>query len=128
MAAKVEDNVLKEYRKALVTAFNSKYHDLSSALEGSMQMFSEKTHAAHMISPSVLKSKDFCSIANAFLAGLNLKDSVQDVQQYCQRFIDILQDVGGPALDVAKHLSIRWSAATKVLTTVGSGKEGNTVP
>ena len=49
-----------------------------------------------MISESVMKSKDFTSIATEFLAGLNFKDKVLDVQQYCQHFVGILEDLGGP--------------------------------
>ena len=52
-----------------------------------------------MISESVMKSKDFTSIASIateFLAGLNFKDKVLDVQQYCQHFVGILEDLGGP--------------------------------
>ena len=127
MATIVEDDVLKKYRKSVVTAFNSHYYDLSSALEGSMQMFAQKALAAALISPSVMKSKNFDSIATDFLAGLKLKDNVLDVQQYCQHFIDILHDVGGPAVVAAKRLSVRWND-TKFLTTVDSGKHKSLVP
>ena len=110
MATVDESDGLTKYRETVVTVFNSQYYVLRSAVEDSMQEFAGKAYAAHMISKSVMRSKDFYSITTDFLDGLNFKNSVQDIQQYCQRFIDILEDLGGPALEAARLLSIRWSA------------------
>ena len=116
-----ENYVLEKYKKAVEKEFNSSYADLSSALECSMEMFVEKAHAADLISESVMKSKNFDKIAKEFLAGLNFKDRELDIQQHCQCFIDILEDLGGPAGDAAKHLSIRWSAAKFLSAPVSTG-------
>ena len=121
MASTVESDVVKKYRKAVATEFNSQYSYLSSALEGSMQKFAEKALGAALISPASMKSKNFDNIAVDFLAGLNFKDSVVNVQQYCQCFVDILEDLGGPAVDAARDLSVRWSAAKLLTTSVNSG-------
>ena len=120
-----ESDVLKKYKKAVKNEFNSCYAKLSSALEGSMQKFAEKARAADLISVSVMKSRNFDNIATDFLAGLDFKDRVLDIQEYCQCFIDILEDLGGPAVDAAKHLSIRWSASKFLSAPVSTGIHRN---
>ena len=120
-----ESDASKKYKKAVNKEFNSLYADLSSSLKSSMQTFGEKAFGAGLISVSAMKSKNFDNIATDFLAGLNLKDSVLDIQKYCQCFIDILEDLGGPAVAAAKHLSIRWSAAKFLSTPVNSGIHRN---
>ena len=122
LEAKPEEEAVKKYRRVVVEQFNSRYDAISSVLEGSMQKFVEKAYAAHLISDAVMKSKDFSKIATDFKAGLQFKHTVLDIQQYCQRFLDILEDLGGPSVDAAKHLEIRWSAG-KLLTTSGMEAE-----
>ena len=122
LEAKPEVKAVKKYRRVVVEEFNSQYAVISSVLEGSMSKFVEKARGAHLISETVMKSKDFSMIATDFLAGLNFKVTVLDIEQYCQRFLDILEDLGGPAVDAAKHLNIRWSAG-KLLTTSGKQAE-----
>lgn len=118
LEAKPEDEAVKKYRRVVVDEFNSQYAAISSVLEGSMQKFVEKALAARLISETAMKSKDFSMIATDFKAGLQFKDTVLDIQHYCQSFIEILEDLGGPAVDAANHLYIRWSAV-KLLTTSG---------
>ena len=118
LEAKPDEEAVKKYRRVVVEEFNSQYAVISSVLEGSMQKFVEKAFAAHLISDSVMISKDFSMIAADFKAGLQCKHTVLDIQQYCQRFLDILEELGGPSVDAAKHLNIKWSAG-KLLTTSG---------
>ena len=117
----LESDVLEKYKKAVKKEFDACYAKLSSVVEGSMQKFAEKARAADLISMSVMRSKNFDNIANDFLAGLDFKDRVLDIQQHCQCFIDILEDLGGPAVDAAKHLSIRWSTAKFLSAPVSTG-------
>ena len=122
LEAKFEEEAIKKYRRAVVEEFTSQYAAISSVLEVSMQKFVEKAFAAHLISETAMKSKDFFMIATDFKTGLQSKDTVLDIQHYCQSFIEILEDLGSPAVGVAKRLDIRWSAG-KFLTTSGMQAE-----
>ena len=93
MEAKPEVEAVKKYRRVVVEEFNSQYAAISSVLDGSMSKFVEKARGAHLISETVMKSKDFSMIATEFLAGLNFKVTVLDIQQYCQRFLDIQLEI-----------------------------------
>ena len=122
LEAKPEEEAVKKYRRVVVEEFNNQYAVISSVLKGSMQTFVEKAYAARLISETVMKCKEFSMIATEFKAGLQFEHTVLDIQQYCQRFLDILEDLGGPAVSAGKHLDIRWSAG-KFLTTSGMQAE-----
>ena len=122
MATKPEDdNALKKYKKAIFKELQSHYDNLSSVLEGCMPEFAKKAYAADLISEPVMKSRNFDSIISQFRAKLKLKHNISEIKQHCTRFIDILEEIGGPAVDAAKELSLRWSAAKLFTPNLRSG-------
>ena len=122
MAAKSEDDdALEKYKKAIVKEFRSQYDKLSSVLEGCIPEFAKKAYAADLISEPVMKSRNFDSIANEFRAGLEFKHNISEIEQHCACLIGILEKIGGPVVDAAKKLSLRWSAAKLFTSNLRSG-------
>lgn len=122
MAAKSEnDDALEKYKKAIVKELQSQYDKLSSVLEGCMPEFAKKAYAVDLISEPVMKSRNFDSITTEFRAGFKFKHNISEIEQHCTCLIDILKELGGPAVDAAKELSLRWSAAKLFTSNLRSG-------
>lgn len=114
MAVTCEASSLRDYRKAVVDVFTSYYAKLSSATEGCITQLAEKAFEAKLISNQVMKEKNFTSIYNDFKTGLELRTSVSEIKRHCKCFIEILEDLGGPAAIVSSDVMAKlFREATK---------------
>ena len=110
---------LKNYKRAVVYIFISQYADLKSALEGAINEFAEGALTAGLISFPVMRaaircshdqySERFADIANDLIVGLELMNSVEDILKHCQKFTQILKDLGGPVAIVGRELDAKLS-------------------
>ena len=101
---------VRNYRKSVIGVFRSHYVELSSSLERCMDSFTDKAYESGLISDQVMKErKNFSSIFHEFKAGFDSKTNVLEVQKHYQRFIEILDDLGGPVAAVGKNLASELS-------------------
>ena len=63
---------------------------------------------AGFITRDVCKKKDYDAIMNSFQAGLDLKETLSDLEHDCYKLVDALKDVGGPAKVAAEHIAKQW--------------------
>ena len=107
--ADVESNVLTSYTRAVINVFTSYYAKLSSAVEGTMDLFASKAYSAGLISSPVMKNKEFSSIYEEFKVGLELCKSISEVRKQWKTLTDILEDLGGPAGVAGRDLKEKLS-------------------
>ena len=107
------------YKKAVVYIFTSQYANLSSTLKGSIKTFAERAFAAGLISGPLKEitvqcthdqyRKCFADIVNEFIAGLELKKNIEDIQEYCRKLMQILENLGGPVAAAGRELDVKLS-------------------
>ena len=107
-------NALRSYRRDVVNVFISHYDRLRLVVEGIMESFASKAFSADMISFSVLVTENdqFSCIFGEFKAGLEICQSISEVQERCKSLTDILEDLGGPVRAVARDLNEKLSSLT----------------
>ena len=113
--ADVSEETLKVLKKAVIDAFKSRYANISSTLKGSLKTFAEKAYANDLITEPVKGAavqcshdrynKNFADIMDNFVSLLDLGKSVEEVLKHYQRFIEILEELGGPAAIAGRELS-----------------------
>lgn len=119
----VSEEALKVLKKAVIDAFKSRYANISSALKGSLKTFAEKAYSNDLITEPVKGAavqcthdrynENFADIIANFISVIELGKSVEEVQKHYQRFIEILEELGGPAAIAGRELS------TELTTLVG---------
>ena len=109
------------YKNGVGYLFKSQYTCLSSVLKTCIAAFAEKAYevglitehvkgaAVHCSYNQVQYNKCFSDINEEFTTGLELKNTVEDIREYCQKFVDILKDLGGPPAAVGGDLKERLS-------------------
>ena len=63
---------------------------------------------AGLITRDVCKKQDYDAIMSSFQAGLDLKETLSDLEHDCYKFIDALKEVGGPAKVAGEHIAKEW--------------------
>ena len=107
-----ESKTLKTYRKTVIEVYECYFHKLSSLLNGSnMKSFAEKALQAKLINFTAMKDANFENIFSQFRAGLQCKSSISAIQRQSQRFLDILEDIGGQLEEAGKDLAVKLSLA-----------------
>ena len=102
--SKTAKTQLRSYRLAVIDVFDAHYDILSSSLKKSIDTFADKAFQAHLISESVWEEKNYSSIVHEFKTRLKLCKSTLEVQTQCRSFIEILEDLNGPARIVGRDL------------------------
>ena len=109
------------YKNGVGYLFRSQYTCLSSVLKTCIATFAEKAYevglitepvkgaAVHCSHNQLQYSKCFSDINEEFTTGLELKNSVKETQEYCQKFVDILKDLRGPPATVGENLEEKLS-------------------
>ena len=113
------------YKNGVSYLFRSQYTCLSSILKTCIATFAEKAYEAGLITEPVKGaavrcsydqlqySKCFSDINEEFTTGLELKNTIEEIQEYCQKFVEVLKDLGGPPEVFRKKLE------EKLLTLFG---------
>ena len=60
--------------------------------------------AAGIITPHVAKNPSFSAIINGFLSGFLFLESVKKIEDWCNRFLNALHNVGGPFVIATDNL------------------------
>ena len=94
------------------------YICLSSILKTCIAMFAKKAYEAGLITEpekghcsydQLQYSKCFFDINEEFTTGLELKNTIEEIQEYCQKFVEVLKDLGGPPEVFRKKLEEKQS-------------------
>ena len=111
MAVMSDERALRSYRRDVIDVFDSHYDKLCLVLKETMESFANKAFAAKLISDEVRNEKKFSSIMSQFKARLECRNSDLEIQEDWKCYIEILEDVGGPAAIAAKDLAIKLPIA-----------------
>lgn len=99
-----ETTALRRYKVAIFKIFDSWFTKLNSVLQNTMEPFVNEAFAVNLITRQVRDEKIFNSVIDEFKAGLELCKSVKEIQKRCVSFVEILEDLGGPARMAGKDL------------------------
>ena len=91
-----------------MAVFNEFFNNLKGVLCGpNVDKFAGSIFAAGLIGFEVMAKRDFTTIYGLFIAGLNTCNSVEDIQDKCQKFTESLKTVGGPAIALGETIEDR---------------------
>ena len=93
----VETNSLNSYRRSVINVFHDHFARLVSAMKGCVKEFAEKAYEANLICTTVMKDEDCTSIYLEFKTVLEFCDSVSQIRDKCECFIQILKGLSGAA-------------------------------
>ena len=107
------------YKNGVDYLFRSHYGCLSSVLRTCIATFAEKAYTGGLITEQVKGAaiqcshdqyiKCFSDIDEEFTRGLELRNTILEIQKHCQRYVDILKDLRGPPADVGGELEEKLS-------------------
>ena len=99
MAANVPDL----HKRDLKDLLRSRYSDLRNLLQQNVtvDMFSTGMFSSGL---TVGRSQDVCSILDEFVAGFDVKTSVQELDDHYYKFLEVLKKLGGQVQDIALQL------------------------
>ena len=107
------------YKNGTAYLFRSHYGRLSSVLRTCIAMFVEKAYEAGLITEQVKGAvihcghaqyiKCFSDVYEEFTRGLELRNTILDIQTHYQKLVDILKDLGGPPTDVGGEIEEKLS-------------------
>ena len=107
------------YKNGVGYLFRSLYDCLSRVLKTCIGPFAEKAYAACLITEPIKGAainyspdqyiKCFSDINEEFTRGLELRNMILEIRKHCQKFVDILKDLGGPPADVGGELEEKLS-------------------
>ena len=96
-------------------AINNRRTNLQEALQHSVGHFKTKMLDAELITKKIepdASSVTVTIILDEFVAGLNFETDVQRLDRRCYKFLEVLEEIGGPAESAAKYLR-EWLSLTK---------------
>ena len=99
-----ETMALRPYRIAIIEIFDSRFARLNSALQETIKPFVNRAFEAGLITEQVKDEKNFNSVIVEFKNGLEWCKSVTEIQDQCKSFVEILEDLRGPARMAGKDL------------------------
>ena len=99
-----ETMVLRRYKIAIFEIFDTRFSRLNSSLKNTIESFVNKAFEAGLITEQVKDEKNFNSVIVEFKTGLEWCKSVTEIQKQCVSFVEILEDLGGPARMAGKKL------------------------
>ena len=102
---------LDELRRIVKEVYTPFYANINDTVEEEIGTFAAKLFAKKVIGWAVMRTNDYRKIINEFQAGLTWMNSIKDIEDYCQNFIDSLAALGGPAVGAAKNLKKGWRDA-----------------
>ena len=84
------------------------YSSLSNATEGCLKKITEEMYSKGLVSKAVQISPMFDSVMSEFEATLQTCNSIQQIEQKCNQFVQSFSSQGGPAQAAATNLVEQW--------------------
>ena len=104
------EDELKRLRKTLKNALVSCHATLGNLLKSSIGPFAEQMYQAGLITDA---QQDYKSIVDAFKAQMELIHTQIELEECCCKFLNALEQVGGPVEKAAKELEKSWIVKAK---------------
>ena len=107
--------ILKEVRGAIKDVLNSKYAVLGDIVESekTLTKWTGQLRQAGIIDKAITRNPTYHDIIDSFTAALPLLATITDIEAHCQKFIDGLRELGGPATQLADTLREKWRTAAR---------------
>ena len=81
---------------------------MSDATEGCLKKIAEQMHSKGLVSRAVQISPTFDNVMSEFEATLQITNSIQQIEEKCNQFVQSLSSQGGPAQVAATNLVEQW--------------------
>ena len=104
------DNIddIKAVIKVLKDTIQRNYSNLSDATEGCLKKIAEQMYSKGLVSKAVQTSPTFDSVMSQFEVTLQISNSIQQIEEKCNQFVQSLSSQGGPAQEAATNLVEQW--------------------
>ena len=104
------DNIddIKAVIKVLKDTIQRNYSNLSDATEGCLKKIAEQMYSKGLVSKAVQTSPMFDSVMSEFEVTLQISNSIQQIEEKCNQFVQSLSCQGGPAQAAVKNLVEQW--------------------
>ena len=104
------DNIddIKAVIKVLKDTIQRNYSNLSDATEGCLKKIAEQMYCKGLVSKAVQTSPTFDSVMSQFEVTLQISNSIQQIEEKCNQFVQSLSCQGGPAQAAVKNLVEQW--------------------
>ena len=77
---------------------------LSGLIEGLLQTVVSEMLAVGLIPRAVEKNPSSDAILSFFLSGLDFKDELEEIEEYCDFLFAVFEEIGGPFVDAATKI------------------------
>ena len=84
------------------------YSGLSDATEGCLKKIAEQMYSKGLVSRAVQISPTFDSVMSELEVNLQISNSIQQIEENCNQFVQSLSSQGGPAQTAATNLVEQW--------------------
>ena len=102
-----DEEKVKRLRQLLRSVLESKHADLRDVLEhGSLCNFSQLMLSTKLITKDVNNKPDFNNIIGSFIALMNWKETQDQLESHCCKFLDVLNNLG--LEEVARRIKDAW--------------------
>ena len=105
------DTQLDELRRIVREVYTPFYADINDTVGEGIATFADRLYTKKVIGRAVMNTNNYRKIINEFQAGLTWLQSIKDIEDYCQNFIDALAALEGQAVGAAKNLKKGWRDA-----------------
>ena len=95
---------IKKVKKCITDVIDEEYASLRGLIESSIEDFAAQMLSNKLITHQIQRNPSFNSIMECFLAGFEIHDELEEVQDYCHQFFSALYDIGGPIERMADKL------------------------
>ena len=100
---------IDKIRRTLKEVLKKKFASLSRSLKDTLSYVAAEMYSKGLISEAVKDNPTYDSMIREFEAGLQFLESVSEVENHCQLFLECLSSQGGPAVGAAKVLAKDWN-------------------
>ena len=103
-----EDKVKKVIKDVLIS-LNANLHPMTTSLPS----LASYLYAAHLITEEINKEPSMDKFINEFKIGLDFLSEIDEIQEYCQKFLNSFVAVRGGYANAARFLKKKWIEAIK---------------
>lgn len=92
----MSDYLALSLKRKLKSILQTNHSSLKGLLKGAMESFADGVYTASLITTETKSSHDYDRIMEEFQSGLDIQFTVQSVHEYYEKFLQVLEDIGGP--------------------------------
>ena len=100
---------IDKIRRTLKEVLKKKFASLSRSLKDTLPYVAAEMYSKGLISEAVKDNPTYDSMIRELEVGLQFLESVSELENHCQLFLECLSSQGGPAVGAAKVLAKDWN-------------------